>query len=579
MADEMTEPKTTADCAPRLVDSLLKNVGVGVAIIKGNQVLDCNPIFGAVFGYPVEDLAGGPASCLYLSEDAYRAECEKICETLAQLDRYDADAQYRRHDGTTIWVNSVVTPLDRSDLSEGLIWVALDIDQRKKSEQALIDSEDRFHRLTDLSSDWFWEQDENFRFTHLSGGVYAKGGLQPKNFIGKTRWEVTRGVDTRDWEPHKAQLNAHQPFADLEYRILDEQGHVHWYSVSGEPWFDRHGVFKGYCGTSRDVTERKRMEALRAGQARVLEMIATGASLNDVLSDLVQVVESQADGMVGSVLLLGEDGQRVCGGVAPSLPASYIDSFIGISAAHLAGAPELHPHYSDVAAKHGFESSWTTPIGPQLGLLGAFGTHYRSRKLLGADERLLAQIASRIAGIAIERKQAEERIIRLARHDGLTGIYNRRAIMEIIQTEWSRHVRDRSPLSIVFADLDHFKNINDTFGHQAGDDVLREVAKRIVHILRPYDAFGRYGGEEFLIVLPACDAQGALEVAERVREAVGAKKILTSDVEIASSVSIGVATTSNDAANSIDQLLKRADAALYRAKAGGRNRVEFEENS
>ena len=580
----MTAEKLARNDAKRDFDgSIFENAGVGIAILKAERIFDCNQMFAGMFGYQIEELTGSLVSQISLSVSSYEAESREASAEVESTGKHAIDLQCRRRDGTEIWINSMLTAFDRSDLSKGLIWIVHDIDLNKRSEQVLIESEDRFRRLTNLSSDWFWEQDENLRFTYLSGGVHAKGGLQPQNFIGKTRWEVSRGADTRDWAPHKALLNARQPFSDLEYQIRDEHGHVHWYNVSGEPWFDRQGVFKGYCGTSRDVTERKRMEALQAGQAHVLEMIATGASLDDVLSDLVRVIESQSDGMVGSVLLLGEDGQRICGGVAPSLPPGYIETVMGVSVAQPAGVSEdqngeqdsLFANYHDLIAKYGFHSCWTTPIRPQLGnLLGAFGRHYRNAQALGVEEFLLSQIAVRIAGIAIERKRAEERIIHLARHDVLTGIYNRRAIMEILQNELTRHKRDFPQFSIILADLDHFKRTNDTYGHLAGDDVLREVARRIIFTLRPYDSFGRYGGEELLIVLPACDSKDAIEVAERVRMIIAAEKVNTSAGDIQTTLSMGVATADKESTNSVEELIQSADEALYRAKENGRNRIE-----
>ena len=169
--------------------------------------------------------------------------------------------------------------------------------------------------------------------------------------------------------------------------------------------------------------------------------------------------------------------------------------------------------------------------------------------------------------------ELEEELRYRATRDALTNIYNRGAIIDVLQKEVARQGREQHAVSVIFCDLDHFKQVNDTFGHLAGDEVLREVTRRMAAVMRPYDAFGRYGGEEMLCVLPNCELAGALEVAERMRAAVAATAVETEAGAVQITVSIGVATMSRDEAGSLGQLLQRADSALYRAKENGRNCV------
>jgi two-component system cell cycle response regulator len=171
--------------------------------------------------------------------------------------------------------------------------------------------------------------------------------------------------------------------------------------------------------------------------------------------------------------------------------------------------------------------------------------------------------------------ELEQKLRIKATHDALTGIYNRGAIIDILQKELARHERNSHPMSMIFADLDHFKRTNDTYGHPAGDAVLREVARRVTTVLRPYDSLGRYGGEELLIVLPACNSSGALEVAERVRHVVAAEPIATDFGAIPTSISIGIAVADEGKTISVNDLIQLADDALYQAKADGRNRAEL----
>jgi two-component system cell cycle response regulator len=171
--------------------------------------------------------------------------------------------------------------------------------------------------------------------------------------------------------------------------------------------------------------------------------------------------------------------------------------------------------------------------------------------------------------------ELEQKLRLKASYDALTGIYNRGAVIDILEKELERLGREHQPVAIIFADLDHFKRTNDVYGHLAGDAVLREVTRRVGAVLRPYDSLGRYGGEELLIVLPACNAAAALEVAERVRAAVAAQPVATAFGAVQSSLSIGVALAGAGQGLSCTGLIQLADTALYRAKEGGRNRIEL----
>jgi two-component system cell cycle response regulator len=168
--------------------------------------------------------------------------------------------------------------------------------------------------------------------------------------------------------------------------------------------------------------------------------------------------------------------------------------------------------------------------------------------------------------------ELHEQLIAQATHDSLTGLLNRTAILEVLQKELIRSVREKVPVAAIMADIDHFKNINDTFGHLVGDAVLREAAQRLGGALRAYDSVGRYGGEEFLIVAPSCDVAGGAELAERLRKSMCEKSIIAGSDSISATMSFGVATSCE--IRQINDLLRIADEALYTAKDKGRNVVE-----
>jgi len=169
--------------------------------------------------------------------------------------------------------------------------------------------------------------------------------------------------------------------------------------------------------------------------------------------------------------------------------------------------------------------------------------------------------------------QAREAMRFKATHDALTGVWNRGTILETLDREITRSWREGASLGVVIGDLDHFKSVNDTCGHLAGDNVLQEATRRMQASVRSYDAVGRYGGEEFLILLPGCGVAETAEKAEQLRAAINQKAMETLSVPLRITMSLGAVATASWPEDNANQVLQMADAALYRAKEEGRNRV------
>lgn len=203
---------------------------------------------------------------------------------------------------------------------------------------------------------------------------------------------------------------------------------------------------------------------------------------------------------------------------------------------------------------------------------------YLTKPFDAQELRARLHVGRRILDLQNGLIAAREELRFRATHDELTGLANRRVILEAISREHARHLRDGGSFGIILIDLDHFKNINDTHGHLAGDAVLKEAARRMTNSVRPYDTVGRYGGEEFLVLVPSCDPEGAMKLAERIRESLHAQPIVADVGPVHITASCGVAASSS--ANPLDpqNLLRLADEALYRAKEQGRNRSELAAN-
>lgn len=196
----------------------------------------------------------------------------------------------------------------------------------------------------------------------------------------------------------------------------------------------------------------------------------------------------------------------------------------------------------------------------------------------GADDYLSkpvdpAELRSRImVGKRIVELQQSLRFA--ATHDFLTNLLNRAEILAALEREFSRGGREDKPAALILADIDHFKRVNDTLGHAAGDEVLKEVARRLKADLRPYDIVGRYGGEEFLLILPGCNLANGARRANEIRELVAKDPIVTPFGTSSATVSMGVTATVSTRNCSVAEFLREADVSLYEAKKNGRNRVE-----
>ncbi|MEO5373474.1 MAG: GGDEF domain-containing protein [Alphaproteobacteria bacterium] len=255
---------------------------------------------------------------------------------------------------------------------------------------------------------------------------------------------------------------------------------------------------------------------------------------------------------------------------------------------HGTGRPVWRRYTGEI---HGEEKTWqrlTLPVAPNLLVVGVFEVPQQAEQGQDGAARLLTKVldsvpihldeAGGIGGLAISLSELAQSRIReaelqyLATVDPLTGLSNRRRLMEVGDEEVSRSTRYEQPLSLLMLDIDHFKRINDSHGHAAGDEALRQFAAACREVLRRNDTIGRCGGEEFAVLLPNSDIDGAAALAERLRRRVAGIEVPHGEICFGFTVSIGVATLA-PGDTGLETLMARADQALYQAKTHGRNRV------
>ena len=346
-----------------------------------------------------------------------------------------------------------------------------------------------------------------------------------------------------------------------------------------------------------DITIHWKSEQRNRAHDRILGLVAKGVELKDVLEEILRTIEFEDSDSLCSILLLDKEGNHLINSIKNRLPNFYnkaIDGLeigVGIGSCGTAAMikerviiDDIMTHkywqpYKEIAKLANLGSCWSEPIIASNGkVLGTFAIYHKNPSKPNESDIERINFAANIAAIAIENRDNRIDLEKQAYTDYLTGLNNRRSFIEQTEMELHRKKRYGSEFSLIMFDIDYFKYINDKYGHNTGDLVLKEIANVCYIILREVDIAGRIGGEEFAILLPETNIIEAQKVAERLRVAISKAKVLSSlDEEVKFAASFGI-TFTNNSNIPINELLNQADTALYKAKNSGRNKVVIYEN-
>ncbi len=374
--------------------------------------------------------------------------------------------------------------------------------------------------------DFIYAKDLQGRFLFANHAIVANNGFDSvEELIGLTDFDIHPSTAARDIAEVERQVMEHaKPDLGIEERRLKGEG---WLMMSRVPLRDRAGNVIGIVGASRDITARKRAEELMKAHAALLRDVATGVDLKTLMANLTGVLKG---------LLPGCEPVVILDGPAQSHRAIEASEFV---------------IRSRDGRRHG-------------ALLAPVSAHDD-----GGIREFLTGIAQTI-GIAIDRHHDAERISHLAEHDALTGLPNRTTLDFKLQALLEDKGQDASPVAVAFVDLDHFKLVNDSLGHVAGDELLKLVAERIRAQVGQDGLVSRVGGDEFIVVLTPTSASFERRLAD-LRNAISTP-LSVSGMELTVTCSIGVACSGTHG-NTTAELFVNADMALYRVKESGRNGV------
>ncbi|MGY6274776.1 sensor domain-containing protein [Methylomonas sp. MgM2] len=458
-----------------------------------------------------------------------------------------------RKDKTEFDVEISLSPIQTE---RGLFFASAlrDITQRKKMEDALRTSEERFRMMANASPAMIWITDVEGNTTFVNQTWLNFSGMQLEQAISNQGWTDLVHPEDRDSviAEYYKNLSDHKIIM-TEYRIRRKQGDWRWVLDQGVPLYDEGGEFNGYVGSAIDITDRKQAETDYRIAATAFEsqeaMVITDADtvilrVNKTFVDSTGYSVEEAVGQKISILQSGRHDERFYAKMWNSV--NKTGSWQGeIWDKRKNG--EVYPKWLTITA-----------VKDDAGIV----THYVGTHIDISD-----------------RKAAEDEIRNLAFYDPLTKLPNRRLLRDRLQQALASHARKRMYGVLLFLDLDNFKTLNDTLGHDKGDDLLRQVALRLTACVRECDTVARLGGDEFVLMLKemgqkaADTAVQAEMIGEKILQALN-KPYRLDGYEHRSTPSIG-ATLFCDHKVSIDELLKQADIAMYQAKAAGRNTIRF----
>jgi diguanylate cyclase (GGDEF)-like protein/PAS domain S-box-containing protein len=535
------------------------------------------------------------------------ADSERIRHFFFELRKRpgETDAvEYRviRPDGSVWWLEMIATNLLENPAVQGIVTNSRDVTERKIAEFALLENEARMRHNEARYRGVVEDQTElvcrylpDTTLTFVNRAFADFYGRAPEEMIGLKLLETTFPQNERAAELERLSTfgrgNEVQTQDDWELR---SDGAVRWYRWTDRAFLDAAGNVVEFQSVGHDITGERRVAQLTKRQAELLEQIARGLPLHDTLVAVTRTIEEQHPALRASILLYDADAQVLRHGAAPSLPPAYVAAIDGIAIGPSVGScgtavfrrrpvhvrdigeDPLWADFRDLALTHDLRACWSTPIFASDGerVLGAFAVYARQADDPSGELLELVGLLTHVAAIAIERKESEDRLAHQSFHDPLTDLPNRTLFLDRLGQALARSRRTGHGAAVLFLDLDRFKTINDSLGHELGDELLVAIARRLESVIRPGDTIARFGGDEFTVVCeelpPGRARERAGEIAARLSTELADPFVLQGgEIYLGASIGIAVAVTGEERP---EELLRDADAAMYHAKEQGRGR-------
>jgi diguanylate cyclase (GGDEF)-like protein/PAS domain S-box-containing protein len=586
--------QTLKDKSARL-EAVFNNPQIGIGLVdEHNRFVDVNHRFAEMLGYSPAEIIGSTPARFTHPDDLIDQEDqdERFLDTL--INQVYMEKRFIRQDGSIFWASLSSMPVEQADGSVVTAGFVMDITERKSIAERLRSSEELYRSIIHASPDDITITDLNGTIRMVSpSALRLFGNKFAEELIGKNIGELMVVEDfERLLRPAILALGRGGQEQRIQAHGLRQDHSTFALEATMELIRSLDGKPESIVYIIRDISDRLKME--EELRRRVRELEALRATTNDLVMDLdltrllhaiIERLVALLEASEGEVALYDEEDEVLLVVISYLLDQDYagIHMKLGEGAMGKAAQQRRTLVVRNYASWEGRSPQFApvqrtilaVPLVLHDKLLGAIalGSPSETRSFNEHDARL-AEMFAQQAAVAIQNARLFAEVQRLATVDSLTGVFNRRHFFDHARQELSRSLRYGSDTALIMLDVDHFKNVNDTFGHHRGDEVLCLVANICREETRDADVVGRYGGEEFVILLPETQLDGALVVAARIWQRIGAARITSEKGGIGVTASIGV-TSLNGHSASLEQLLEQADQAMYRAKQAGRNRVSI----
>ncbi len=527
-------------------------VGQVLSTLEG-QLVEVNQAFAEMMGATAAELISRDPRALMHPDDMpmYRRELERLLA--GEIDSIDRERRLVRPDGQVVWVSGGTSLLVENGTSY-LHAITEDVTDRHLAHEALAESENRFRTLAESIPVGVYQADTQGRLFYVNPQWVhiTQAPLTPSTY--EEALELVHPDDRdRVAKGLRSVLRDGAMYRD-QYRIHDQEGVVRWVNNQSAPTRDEHGHITGLIGSVEEVTE---LVAVQEQSTRLAEIVET-------TSDLVAIT----DGDTGKLIYLNRAGREVFGLVDRDITEVSAESL------YSRRGPRDQVKQITAALRDGL--TWSGEV-PMQDADGNEMTLWQSITPVMRGDGSIRQLST-VGRDVTERKRFEAELAHQATHDSLTGLPNRALLLDHLELEMARAEREHRLVALLFLDLDRFKQVNDNLGHDAGDELLAQAARRISAVVRPADTVARMGGDEFVILCGDVeDEDHATAVAQRVAASIEHQPFDIGGAELAISASIGIALSSGGVHP--EAILRDADAAMYRAKDLGRARLEIYDES
>ncbi|GEM_PF-4511915 len=550
--------------------AILDQTAVGIVLTYNDRIIhEANQRACEIFGYSLDCFIGMSFRRIHISEKNFD-EFAVSYDRLNELGMVTLEIPFRRKDNAQIWCYTCGTFLDPEDHDKGIIWTIVDISELRNAQEIIRSSQQKLSLLIQQTILAVVEWDIDFRVKNWNPAAESVFGYSINEAAGKTADELilTENSKVQVMSVWKELISGRQS-EKTRSQNRTKNGDIiicDWYST---PIIDNSGAVIGVISMAEDVTQREKMNQSILESEQKLDALIKSARdavilinhkgeinlWNDAASKIFGYTTNEALGKNLHTLI-----------TPPRFLEAYIDGFRIFR--ETGDSLILEKTIEMTAMKKGGEEF---PVELSLSSLNVSNGWSAVGIVRDITER--RRYENELYETNQQLSELTEALTYQAFYDSLTGIFNRRAILEHLEKEHSRIRREGGTLCAGILDLDHFKIINDNYGHQAGDEALKNFASTIKKNLREYDSVGRYGGEEFLVVASGCDENDVIVLFNRLCNAVEKSVLIHNNQKISITVSGGVCMAGPDM--SIDETLAAADSSLYRAKTSGRNRIIY----